>query len=118
MLTLQPNDFRPAYWNQVSFDHPHKKLSQSTPTLKQVIFGEHTKTKSISIPELKTASISIHILKPSNFQPAHKTEVDFDPRTKNYSRSTPTIKPISISHVKLYLISTPSLNASQFLSPL
>ena len=121
MLTLKLSNFRPAYQNQIDFDHPHKNQanqslhlkqmivgprtknnsiltirtepSQSIPTLKTNEFGPDTKTKSNSIPTLKTKSISIHTPTQSNFRPAHKNEVNFDPRTKTMSISTPTLKP-------------------------
>ena len=58
----KPSQFRP----------PAQRLSQSILTLKQVIFGLHTKTRSISIPTLKTKSISIHTFKSCNVRPAQK----------------------------------------------
>ena len=115
MLTLKLSNFRPAYQNQIDFDHPHKNQanqslhlkqmivgprtknnsiltirtepSQSIPTLKTNEFGPDTKTKSNSIPTLKTKSISIHTPTQSNFRPAHKNEVDFYPHTKTKSIS-------------------------------
>ena len=45
------------------------------------------------IPALKTKSMSIHKLNPSNFRPARKTEVDFDPRTKEQFKLDPDLKP-------------------------
>ena len=32
MHTQKPSHFQPAHSNQVSFDHPHNELSESTPT--------------------------------------------------------------------------------------
>ena len=77
MLTLKPSDYRP-YEHQVNFDHRLKTQVNRFPHQKQVIFGPHSKTKSISI----------HTLKSSNCRPAHKNEVTFDLRIK--------IMPISI----------------------
>ena len=67
------------------------------------MFGPHTKTQSISIHKLKT----------NNFRPAHKTELDFDPRTKKV-KFDPDAKTNSISfpHIKTRVISTPSLKPS------
>ena len=76
MLALKPSDVRPAYKNQVNFDnfnHPHKNLSHSLPTLKTSHLRPAGITKSNLIQRPKT----------SIFRPAHKDEVDFDPRTKN-----------------------------------
>ena len=43
MLTVESSNFRPAHENKVNFD----------PRTKNVNFGLHTKTKSISIPHTK-----------------------------------------------------------------
>ena len=90
MLTLKLSYVRPAYKNQVNFAYkkpsqfwpPVQKLSQSIPTLQTSYSGPAQKNNSISIPTLKNKSTSIPKLKPSNFGTAHKTEDDFDPRTK------------------------------------
>ena len=72
MLTIKRSDFRPAYKNQLNIDHQQKTKSID-PTLKQVVFGPHTKAKSISI----------HALKPSNYFDSHaKTNFISIPHTK------------------------------------
>ena len=148
MLTLKLSNFRPAYQNQIDFDHPHKNQanqslhlkqmivgprtknnsiltirtepSQSIPTLKTNEFGPDTKTKSNSIPTLKTKSISIHTPTQSNFRPAHKNEVNFDPRTKIKSISIPTLNSSQFRSRTLNQNSNfdPSLKWSQFRFPL
>ena len=97
----------PLQWNQVKFDYPHKffahtktklffatiqkptqfrppaqKLTQSILTLKQVMFGPYTKTKTISIPTLYIKSISI----------CTQNRVNCEPHTKPKSISTPEQK--------------------------
>ena len=47
-----------------------------------MILGPYTKTKSTSIPTLKTKPISINTLKPSIFRRSHKKEVNYDPCAK------------------------------------
>ena len=72
-----------------------QKLIQSIPTQKKIMFDSHTKNKSISI----------HTLEPSNFQLAHKNEVNFDPRTKTSQFDTHTkTKSVSIPHTKTEVI--------------
>ena len=82
MLTPKTSDFRPAYRNQVYFDHPHEKqINRSTlqnrvffgPQFqstqeKQMIIDPHTKTKSISTPRTKIKSVSIPTPEPSRFR--------------------------------------------------
>ena len=55
MLTQKSNDFRPAYKNQVNFDHPHNSQANRSPHKNEVISGPHTKTKSILTPAQKTS---------------------------------------------------------------
>ena len=74
-----------------------------------------TKTKSISMPTLKT----------SNFRPTHKNKVNFDPRTQNKSISVLISKFLSPRqnrvnfdpNTEVKLISIPTLKASQFGMP-
>ena len=58
MLTLELGDFRPAFKNQVKFDHPNNKKKQINPYTEinwsstprnevEPIWTTHTKTKSI-----------------------------------------------------------------------
>ena len=109
MLTLKPSYeyLRPAFKNQVNFDHPHKNqvyrlhkkqvnfgphtVNFDPPHKKQVNFDSNTKTKSNSIPHTKNRLISTPELKSSQFDPhsisksfpmpRHKNQVNFDPNT-------------------------------------
>ena len=106
--------------NQVNFDHPHKKTSQSIPTLKtshfQVIFSPYTKTKSNSSPTRNPSQFrSIHknqvifgshtkqsqfrppAQKPGQFRPPHSNKVNFDPPHKNQVHFDPNTEIESIS---------------------
>ena len=94
-------------------------VSQSIPTLETFFFRLHTKTQSISV----------HYIEPSDFWPALKTEVDFDPSTKNKSSKIPTLQPKvnfdpsykkqvnfdTINEMNSILI--PTLSSSRFLCP-
>ena len=55
MLTLKPNDIRPAYENQGDFDHPHKNK-----------FNRSLQPKNV-------------------FRSAHENQVNFDPHAKKPS---------------------------------
>ena len=116
MLTPKPSDLRPAFKNQVNFDHPHKNqvyrlhkkqvnfgphtVNFDPPHKKQVNFDSNTKTKSNSIPHTKNRLISTPELKSSQFDPhsisksfpmpRHKNQVNFDPHAKAKYFSTPT----------------------------
>ena len=90
MLTLKPSDFRPAYKNQVNFDHPHKNQ----------VNRSHTNYNQFSA----------RTQEPSQFGPPHKKQVKFDTHAKT--------KSISIPYAKDKLISTSTLMSSQFRSPL
>ena len=83
------------------FRPPTQKSSQSIPTQKQLILGPPQKNKSDSIPTIKTKSISISKLKPSNFRPVHKNESNLDARTIQVNFYTPTkTRSISIPHTQ------------------
>ena len=79
MLAFKTSDFRPAFKNNVNFDHPHNQIkSYSIPRaeiksirttltkvkrtlmliMKEVIFRQHTSSKSISATPKTTKSIS------------------------------------------------------------
>ena len=67
---------------QFNFDHPHKNQDKRSPHLKQVIFGPHTKTKSILTSAQTKVNFGPHTLKTQvNFDPPHKLQVTFDPKT-------------------------------------
>ena len=63
MLTLKTSDFRPAFKNQVNFDHPHDQIS--------------------FIPILKSSQIRSPTLKSSQFGPPTQNEVNFRAHPKN-----------------------------------
>ena len=81
------------------FRPPAKKQANRSPHSEEVLSGPHTKDRKISV----------HALKPSEFWPANKSEVSFDPREKSVS--------ISMPHTKPKLIFIPSLKSSQFRCP-
>ena len=87
--TLKLSQFRPPIQKQVNFD-AHTKTKWFPAHLQDPShFRLPTKEPSQSIP----TSFSIHTLNPSNFWPAHKAEVNFDPHGKNTAILIPSIKP-------------------------
>ena len=58
MLTVKPSDFRPAYKNQVDFDHPHKN---------EVKVNAHSKTMSFSARTQRPNQFWFPRLKSSQF---------------------------------------------------
>ena len=81
--TLKSSEFRPACKYQVHFFDPHNNRINFIPTLRSNQIRSPSQIKSISVLGLTT----------SNFRPAHKNKVNFEPRTKNKSISVLTLKP-------------------------
>ena len=88
MLTLKPNELRPASKNQVNFDHLHKtksidhhtKTSQFRPAQSQL--DPPHQNKSISIPALNPSQVRSLTQKSSKVRPHHCNQVNFDPHCK------------------------------------
>ena len=72
MLRLKTSDFRPAFKDQVNFDHPTQpnKFNPCTEIKSNLI--PHTEIKSISTTYTKTQKISMLILKTSDSRPGYK----------------------------------------------
>ena len=117
MLELKQSDFRPAYKNQVNFDHQHKtesidphKKSKSfsartqkptpfwPPHKKQVNFDQNKNEVSSDAPRHKSQVNFDPDCKPYHFQPPHRNQVNSDPYTE--------IKSIPILRTKIKTIST------------
>ena len=139
MPTGNQAKFNPPRWNPVYFDHPHQskakvdahtktkrfpprtpkpsqllppalKPSHLIPTKKQVMIAPHTIVKSTSIHTWKPNKWLSTRTQQNQFPSRHKKQVDFDLYVKTES--------ITIPRTKSNLILTPSLNSSQFWSPL
>ena len=107
MLELKQSDFRPAYKNQLNFDHQHK-------------------TESID-PHKKSKSFSARTQKPTPFWPPHKN-MKFRPKQKRSQVRCPRTQQarlISIQtlhhvifnpHTETKWIPIPTLKSSQFRS--
>ena len=89
--THKPSQFSCSSWNKW-FSASIQVASQLLPPTQPDQFNPFTEIKSSSIPHTeiksispitKTKSISMLTLKTSNFRPAHKNKVNFDPRTKH-----------------------------------
>ena len=94
--TLKSSQFRSPHWNQVNFDHPHKNKSVE-PSLKQVILGPHTQTKSISMWSPHWNQVNFYhphikqVRRPLNHsRSAHRKQINFDAPTQKPSNYDPS----------------------------